>query len=330
MFATSSDNAPHLGIAEVEREVGILKDALRVWERRYGFPAPARDGRGDRLYDLAQVRRLQLIKRLLDAGHRPRRVVPLDEDALQALLHQAQAKTPVPAPARPIEGPATETGENPPQKPLSDWLALLQTGQAEPLRAALRQHLLRHGLAHTITGLISPLSQAVGLAWEQQSLTVFHEHLFSETVQGVLRETLTHLDTTAGEAPRSPKVLLTTLPRELHGLGLLAVECFFALEGCQRVSLGPNTPLLDILKARRDTQADIVALSVSAHAPAREVSDGLHWLASQLPQHVALWVGGGNAALRSKRLPDRVRVFASAQEIGLQVGLWRANSAPGR
>ncbi len=30
-------------IAAVERDTGLSKDVLRVWERRYGFPAPERD-----------------------------------------------------------------------------------------------------------------------------------------------------------------------------------------------------------------------------------------------------------------------------------------------
>jgi len=37
-------------IAAVERDTGLAKDTLRVWERRYGFPAPARDANGERLY----------------------------------------------------------------------------------------------------------------------------------------------------------------------------------------------------------------------------------------------------------------------------------------
>ncbi|MBP8028611.1 MAG: MerR family transcriptional regulator, partial [Giesbergeria sp.] len=75
-----------LSIAAVERETGLAKDTLRVWEKRYGFPAPLRDAAGDRLYPSAQVVQLKLIRRLLDAGMRPGKVVGLDNDALQALL----------------------------------------------------------------------------------------------------------------------------------------------------------------------------------------------------------------------------------------------------
>ena len=33
-------NQPLYGISAVERETGLSKDTLRVWERRYGFPQP--------------------------------------------------------------------------------------------------------------------------------------------------------------------------------------------------------------------------------------------------------------------------------------------------
>ncbi|MGE0106807.1 MAG: MerR family DNA-binding transcriptional regulator, partial [Thiomonas sp.] len=46
------NTALQLSIAAVERDTGIGKDTLRVWERRYGFPQPHRDASGDRLYPL--------------------------------------------------------------------------------------------------------------------------------------------------------------------------------------------------------------------------------------------------------------------------------------
>ncbi|HRI93726.1 MAG TPA: MerR family transcriptional regulator, partial [Accumulibacter sp.] len=34
---------PVMNIGAVERDTGLGKDTLRVWERRYGFPQPTRD-----------------------------------------------------------------------------------------------------------------------------------------------------------------------------------------------------------------------------------------------------------------------------------------------
>ena len=55
---TGQDDSSMLHIAAVERETGIAKDTLRVWEKRYGFPQPRRDSTGDRVYDVDQVHRL--------------------------------------------------------------------------------------------------------------------------------------------------------------------------------------------------------------------------------------------------------------------------------
>ena len=44
-----------LNISAVERETGLSKDVLRIWERRYGFPEPHRDDNAERQYPQEQV-----------------------------------------------------------------------------------------------------------------------------------------------------------------------------------------------------------------------------------------------------------------------------------
>jgi len=61
----------HLNISAVERETGLSKDVLRIWERRYGFPEPKRDDNAERQYPPEQVAKLRAIKRLMDTGMRP-------------------------------------------------------------------------------------------------------------------------------------------------------------------------------------------------------------------------------------------------------------------
>ena len=83
---TLSHEQAVFSIAAVERDTGLSKDTLRVWERRYGFPAPARNANGERLYPQDQLDRLRLIRRLLDAGHRPARIVAATAEELADLV----------------------------------------------------------------------------------------------------------------------------------------------------------------------------------------------------------------------------------------------------
>jgi methanogenic corrinoid protein MtbC1 len=48
-----------------------------------------------------------------------------------------------------------------------------------------------------------------------------------------------------------PRILLTTLPQERHGLGLLMAEAMCVAEGAHCISLGVQTPLIDIVEAAR-------------------------------------------------------------------------------
>src|SRR5438128_1833996 len=89
MPAHSSDFA--LNISAVERETGLSKDVLRMWERRYGFPKPARDENGERQYTTDEVAKLRAIKRLMDIDMRPGRIIHQSLAALNALCDQRVA-----------------------------------------------------------------------------------------------------------------------------------------------------------------------------------------------------------------------------------------------
>jgi DNA-binding transcriptional MerR regulator len=81
-------------ISDVERDTGVAKETLRVWERRYDFPQPLRDPNGERVYPIEQVQKLRLVKRLIDLGFRPGKVIQYSTDELQALTGKASGKSP--------------------------------------------------------------------------------------------------------------------------------------------------------------------------------------------------------------------------------------------
>lgn len=312
-----------LSIADVERETGIGKDTLRVWERRYGFPQPERDAHGERRYDAAQLERLRWVRRLLDAGHRPSQVLPLELAALQALGEQA------PSSRRMRAAHQAQARQAAPPAPDAAWLEAVRHHRVAELRRLLQLHLLEHGLLATLDHAVSPLAAAVGLAWAAGELTVVQEHLFSEVVEAVLRETIASLEQ-AGGPPRPPRVLLTTLPGELHTLGLLMADSALALLGCERLPLGPNTPVSDIVAAAARLQVDVVALSTSQHAQPRALRADLARLRAALPGHTELWLGGPVRALLGRQPPAGVLLVERVAELPARIEAWRQRAAPAR
>jgi MerR family transcriptional regulator, light-induced transcriptional regulator len=321
-----------VAISAVERDTGLSKDTLRVWERRYNFPQPLRDAFGERLYPADQVEKLRAIKRLLDRGLRPGKIMHHSLDELMQLGRAAQdtaapggatpgnaASNSATAPTPSVASSATFEDHHATSADLRRMVDLIRTHRVDELRRAMGQAVLKDGLAHFVTALVVPLNAMVGDAWINGQLEVFEEHLYTEALQGVLRSAIATVPRDTG----SPRVLLTTLPLEEHGLGLLMAEALLTLEGAYCISLGVETPVADIVRAAASQRADIVALSFSAAYPATMVRGGLEELRAALPPHTALWAGGAStAALR--RVPDGVTILNALNSIHTTLTQWRA------
>lgn len=292
-----------LSIAAVECETGLSKDTLRIWQRRYGFPSPMRDALGERSYAGEQIEKLRLVKRLLDAGHRPGRVIGLPLGALQQLTQAGQAPQ-----------TAVDTAA------LQDQLDLIANHDAAALRRELGTSLSRLGVACFVSDVAGPLITAVGDGWLRGRLQVFEEHLFTEVMQGVLRQGIAGIP----EAPRGarPRALLATLPGEPHGLGLLMAQALLALEGCSCTSLGTQTPLWDIALATQALDADIVALGFTGCVGPDQLVQSLTDLRARLAPDVALWAGGSAPVLQRRRVPG-VDPLSTLTALSAELRRWR-------
>ena len=307
---------PLLSIAAVERETGLGKDTLRAWERRYGFPVPQRDASGIRGYPRALVDRLALIRRALLAGQRPGRLLAMAPAELDAVL-AGLAATPAPRAHAYANAPG-----RPGELDVADGLRALRAGGAEALRHWLTQGLARTGLAAFVIDGVAPLTIAVGEAWLDGRIAVYEEHLYSEAVQAVLRSALVPFQ--AGLETHAPRLLLTTVPGEAHGLGLLMAEALMTLQACHCLSLGTQTPLADIVAAVAAHRIDVVALSFSASLAPAQALPALAALRAALPAAVEIWAGGASPALRGLRIAG-VRVMSALGEIAQAVDEWRAH-----
>jgi MerR family transcriptional regulator, light-induced transcriptional regulator len=296
-----------LNISAVERETGLSKDVLRMWERRYGFPKPDRDDNGERQYTPAEIAKLRTIKRLMDVGLRPGRLILQSLDELNAL---AEIRA---APRREDLPPAVER----------DALALLQSNDTVGLQHTLANLLMKQGMQRFVLDTVTPLNRAVGDAWMRGELQVFEEHLYTEQLQVALRTAINAFPRQSG----MPRVLLTTFPGEQHAIGLLMVEALLVPEGVQCISLGTQTPLEDIRRAALAHKVHSLALSFSAAVPVRQATDGLASLRRQIPPQVTIWAGGEMTRRVRKTMPGVVLVTDLASTVNA-LKSWRAHWVP--
>lgn len=298
-----------LNIGAVERETGLSKDTLRIWERRYHFPQPERDRFGERTYSLAQVEKLRLLKRLLALGLRPGKIVGLSIEELRNMTPEQGAIL--------LEPSGSSEGD----EDLGRFIDLCKSHRFDEVRRELSRMLLRLGMYRFVMDVIAPLSTMVGAHWANGSFAVFEEHLYTETVQTIMRNAISAIPSAQPGSAARPRILLTTFSQEQHSLGLLMAEAIFALEGAHCISLGVQTPILDMVQAAQTQRADIVALSCSVSMNPNHVIEGLQRLRAELPDDIEIWVGGRCSALY-RRAPPGAQVL-DLQDIHALLTDWR-------
>jgi methanogenic corrinoid protein MtbC1 len=251
-----------------------------------------------------------VIKRLMDLGHRPGKLVALGASELKKLADAL--------PALKSDTPASSGTDGPDAEALQRLLECVIGHRPDDLRAQLVQAQHQRGLASLVTDLVAPLTEAVGNAWARGEITVGDEHLYAETVQLVLLPAVASLH----PPPHRPRVLLTTAPQEGHGIGLLMAQTILALEGAYTLSLGLQTPLPDIVHMAEALQADIVALSFSIAANGRQAIATLQELRRSLPPQTDLWAGGACRDIH-RRTPKGVAALRELEEIAPALTAWR-------
>jgi DNA-binding transcriptional MerR regulator/methylmalonyl-CoA mutase cobalamin-binding subunit len=260
-------------IRVASRLTGISADKLRIWERRYGFPAPLRTATGLRVYSDDDVQRLALVARAMEAGYRAGDAIAESPEKLKRFVFEA-AEPREPQPAVPLD--------------VEGMLRALRADEIEAVRDGLRQTAASLGPRRFVTDVATPLVEAAGNAWHEGRISVRHEHLLSATLSTQLRLLLA-----AYEQPRGgPIILLTTLPQEQHGLGIEMAALYLALSGFTIRMLGVDTPIAEIVEAALGLRADVVGISVSTAAEPRAAAAALRSLLGKLPSHVELWLGG--------------------------------------
>lgn len=290
-----------LPIQAVERETGVSKELLRMWERRYAFPHPERDEQGDRIYPQDQISKLRLLRRLIDNGFRPGKIIGLDIPDLENLLRSRYSTTLESAPE--IE---------------KELIATLKSSDMHQIRDYLSHQLIRMGLQSFILDFLQYANPIVGDAWMRGIIEIHEEHVYTEQVQNLIRNAV------AGLRPNAepPRVLITTPPEENHSLGMLMVEALLRLDSVDAACFGPIMPVREIVQGVQKNRIDIVALSFSASYPASKAIEFLEEVRFRLPMTVDIWAGGSSLRGR-RRSVDGVEIFQDLESIRRGVQAWR-------
>lgn len=279
------DDAARYNIRAVERLTAVPAPTLRSWERRYGFPRPARSATDRRLYSDADVRAIRWVRAQTERG------LSIAQAVAWAQRGGVEGLSPLAASRDPV---ASETLAH----AIVDAAARYDERAVE---AVLNDAFAHLGADAVLTRVITPALVEIGERWAHGEFSVAVEHFATNLVR---RRLLALLAAQPAITPRLTAAL-ACLPGEQHEIGLLMLALFLRWAGARILYLGPDMPVADLVRLGAGREIDALCLSGGQHAD----WDALDELAAHLPVAGAalrIYVGGGGA---DRPLPPHVTVL---------------------
>ncbi|MBV9358913.1 MAG: cobalamin B12-binding domain-containing protein [Chloroflexi bacterium] len=249
MPAELSD-APMYNTSAVVRRTRVPAVTFIAWERRYGFPKPARDPTGRRLYSARDVRAISWLAEQTRQGVAISRAI--------AMLHAGHAPPDNGETALSREARSFDVLRQELLAALLGWAS----GQADAL---LAEAFALYSLDDVCQQLLQPVLVDVGDRWHAGQVSVADEHYVSSFVRTWLFSLLHTYDRAD---TRSPLIVTACAPEEWHEVGILVISVMLVRRGYAVRYLGPNLPLDGLAAAAARHRPELVIVSAQSRETA--------------------------------------------------------------
>ncbi|MFZ4058956.1 MAG: MerR family transcriptional regulator [Ferruginibacter sp.] len=212
-------------IKDLENLSGIKAHTIRIWEQRYHFLKPSRTGTNIRYYSNDELKMILNIALLNKYGYKISHIDKMNEVELKEKilsLTQSQAQQ---------------------ERIVNELIQSMVDLNIERLEDILDNYIMARGIERTITQIIFPFMEKIGILWMTNHINPAQEHLVTNIVRQKLIVGIEGVTTSL----RVNKTILLFLPEgEYHELGLLFMYYILKSRGISTIYLGANVPLVDV------------------------------------------------------------------------------------
>ncbi|HZX73967.1 MAG TPA: B12-binding domain-containing protein, partial [Cyclobacteriaceae bacterium] len=266
---------------------------IRIWEKRYHVIEPERTATNIRFYSDEDLKKIINVSLLNSHGHKISKIASLSNDQISAQINAlSESKTQV-------------------DIPIDQLVVSMLDLDEEQFEKVLAQHILNHGFEKTITGIVYPFLEKIGVLWQTGSITPAHEHFITNLIRQKL------ITSIAGLPLPSKNALCVTLflpEGELHEMGLLFAHYLTRKSGFKTFYLGQSVPHDDLKKIQLVLRSRLLITSLTSTPAPQQLEHYLNTLSTDFPQSTILASG---YMLRNTAflLPKNIKVFDKALEL---------------
>ncbi|MCU0397661.1 MAG: MerR family transcriptional regulator [Cyclobacteriaceae bacterium] len=249
-------------IKELEKLSGIKAHTIRIWEKRHHIVEPQRTDTNIRLYSDDDLKRIINVSLLNNLGIKISRIADMSHEEMnKKILELSEQKN-----------EATI---------FIDQLILAMVDLDEDkFEKILSNLILRFGFERTITEIVYPFMEKIGVLWQTENVTPAQEHFISHLIRQKIIVAIDGLTT----APVTGKKALLFLPEnEWHELGLLFFHYIVRKAGFKTYYLGQSVPFQDVVSVVNTHNPDIIITSLISSPFGTRVQDYLNRLSEAFP-----------------------------------------------
>ncbi len=280
-------------IKDLENLTGIKAHTIRIWEQRYSFLKPQRTDTNIRYYSNKELKTILNIALLNKYGFKISHIDKLSPDDLREKvisLTQLQAQQ---------------------ERIVNDLIQHMVDLDLDRFEQVLDNYIMSRGIERTITQIIFPYMEKIGILWLTNHINPAQEHLVTNIIRQKLivgiEGIVSHI--------RVDKTLLLFLPEsEYHELGLLFTHYLLKSRGAKVLYLGGNVPFKDLEFVVNLKKPDYCYAHLTTVASNFNFERFLAKLHDKIPDTKFI-ISGQLTQVYKKRVPENVKFKYSLQEV---------------
>ncbi|MFZ5973194.1 MAG: MerR family transcriptional regulator [Bacteroidota bacterium] len=280
-------------IKELERLSGIKAHTIRIWEKRHQLIAPQRTDTNIRLYSDEDLKKIINVSLLNNRGIKISKIANLTSAELSQKINELS------------EGNETASIY------IDQMVVAMIDMEEEVFEALLGKLTMKFGFERTITEVVYPFLEKIGVLWQTGNITPAQEHFISNLVR---QKVIVAIDSLPIPAKTAKRVVLFLPENELHEIGLLFYHFLARKEGFRTYYLGQSVPYNDLKQVYSIHQPHFIVTAITSSPGPKELQHTIDSLAHDFPKCTVLASG---AAIRKTaiKFPSNFHVFDNALKL---------------
>lgn len=284
-------------IKDLENFTSIKAHTIRIWEQRYKLLEPRRTETNIRYYTDEDLKKILNISLLYNNGLKISKIARLDEAEIYSkareILHSEKQSS---------------------SEEIESIVRAISDLNENFISGALHRLYDEIGMERLFAEVLVPLLERVGVLWQVNTITVSHEHFFSN----ILREFLiVKIDGIRTRDYSKPRIVLFLAEHEKHEISLLFYYYILKSRGYECYYLGQSVPHKDLIEFVKKVKPEYLFSSLVAELLEENFDHIMNEL-EEIFDMERVYIGGIQMKNFESRLPEKINSIQAISDITLK------------